>query len=303
MLKRYFRLHIMSLGGAIGRVVSQPVASALTVLVIAIALALPASLQVFVNNASNLSGSWEGAIDFTIYLDMSVDEEEARRLAAEIEARQDVEAMVFISRTEAMEEFRARSGFGKALDALEDNPLPHSIVVRPAGGAAGAVEDLGAALDAYEQTALVQLDTQWVQRLRGMLVLFGRVVDIATILLAMAVVLVIGNTIRLEINNRSTEIEVMKLVGGTDGFIRRPFLYLGLSYGLLGAVSAAVLIGLALALLRGPASDLAELYAASFRLRGLSLKETGILFAGGALLGWAGAWLASARHLRAIEPA
>jgi len=195
-----------------------------------------------------------------------------------------------------------RSGFGEALDALDENPLPHALVVRPRGGATADIAPLSQALEALPETYLVQLDTEWVARLRGILLLLGRVVDLVTVLLGLAVVLVIGNTIRLEINNRSTEIEVMKLVGGTDGFIRRPFLYLGVVYGLAGAVFAAALLLLALLLLRAPVAALATLYASSYSLAGLTLGETLALLGGGAALGWAGAWLAAARHLRAIEP-
>jgi cell division transport system permease protein len=126
--------------------------------------------------------------------------------------------------------------------------------------------------------------------------------DFATVLLALAVAIVIGNTIRLEINNRSVEIEVTKLVGGTDAFIRRPFLYLGLCYGLAGAVVALAVVAVALLLLGPPVRAVAALYGSGFNLTGLSLRESGILLAGGAVLGWAGAGLAAARHLRAIEP-
>ena len=135
-----------------------------------------------------------------------------------------------------------------------------------------------------------------------MLALAGRMVDLATVLLAIAVTIVVGNTIRLEINSRSVEIEVVKLVGGTDGFIRRPFLYLGLWYGLAGAVAAAAIVAAALLALEPPVRSVATLYGSGFQLTGLPLRETAILVVGGALLGWAGAWLATARHLKAIEP-
>jgi cell division transport system permease protein len=302
VLKRYFRLHASNLGGAIGRLLRQPVGSLLTVLVIAIAIALPAGLKVFVKNVDVLSDSWEGAADFTVYLNTDVAEKAARELAARIGERADVAEVEFISRDAALDEFRMRSGFGEALDALDENPLPHALVVRPRGGATADIAPLSQALEALPETYLVQLDTEWVARLRGILLLLGRVVDLVTVLLGLAVVLVIGNTIRLEINNRSTEIEVMKLVGGTDGFIRRPFLYLGVVYGLAGAVFAAALLLLALLLLRAPVAALATLYASSYSLAGLTLGETLALLGGGAALGWAGAWLAAARHLRAIEP-
>jgi cell division transport system permease protein len=302
VLKRYFRLHVNNLGGAIGRLLRQPVGSLLTVLVIAIAMALPAGLEVVVKNVDVLSDSWEGAADFTVYLKTDVPEKSARELAARIGERADVAEVQFISRDEALDEFRMRSGFGEALDALDENPLPHALVVRPQGGATADIAPLSQALEALPETDLVQLDTEWVARLRGMLLLLGRVVDLVTVLLGLAVVLVIGNTIRLEINNRSTEIEVMKLVGGTDGFIRRPFLYLGIVYGVAGSVFAAALLLLALLLLRAPVAALATLYASSYSLAGLTLGETLALLGSGAALGWAGAWLAAARHLRAIEP-
>lgn len=302
MIRRYLRLHASTLAGAFGRLARHPVGSALTILVIAIALSLPAGLRVLVNNVGGLSETWEDAVDFAIYLKPDVTRERALEIASEIGRRADVASVRFVDRDEAMADFRAQSGFGEVLDSLHENPLPHALVVRPAGGASGAVEALAASLEVYDETDLVQLDTKWVARLRSMLALLSRVVDLATVLLAAAVLIVIGNTIRLEINNRSTEIEVMKLVGGSDGFIRRPFLYLGFCYGLTGAAGAALLIAVALTLMQGPVAELAALYASSYRLAGLRLTDTAILLLSGAALGWAGAWLAAARHLRAIEP-
>ena len=301
-LRHYLGLHRDNLVGAVTRLAGQPFASALTILVIAIALALPAGLRVAVNNADALSDSWQSAADFTVYLKMAVSAEAARRTARTIEARDDVAGVTVIDRDAALAEFRDQSGFGESLDALEGNPLPHTLVVHPASGIAADVEALANAIGALPETELVQIDTAWVTRLRAMLALAGRLVDLATVLLGFAVAIVVGNTIRLEINNRSVEIEVTKLVGGTDGFIRRPFLYLGLCYGLAGAVVAEIVVGLGLLLLNPPVQALAALYGSSFALRGLTVAESGLLLLGGALLGWAGAGLAAARHLRAIEP-
>lgn len=302
LLGRYLALHAQNFLGAWGRLARQPMGSLMTILVIGIALALPAGLGVVLANAQDLSRSWEGAADFTVYLQMDVEEARARELAAEVQARSDVSRVELVTRERALEEFRAHSGFGEALQALERNPLPHALVVRPAGVVEGNVESLAADLEALEETQFVQLDTAWVARLRAILVLTGRAVDIATVLLGLAVLVVIGNTIRLEINNRRDEIEVVKLVGASDGFIRRPFLYLGLCYGLAGGIMAAALIGLSLGVVGGPVSALSQLYGSSYELSGLSLTETGLLLGGGAVLGWAGAGLAAARHLRAIEP-
>jgi len=300
-LRHYLALHRQNLLDALRRLASQPVASLLTVLVIAIALALPAGLRVLVSNAGALNDSWQGAADFAVYLKIDVSAETAARVARAIGARPDVANVTVIDRAKALEEFRAKSGFGEALDTLEGNPLPHTLV-RPKSGAGGNVETVAAAIRAMPEADLVQLDTAWVTRLRAMLALAGRMVDLASVLLAVAVTIVVGNTIRLEINSRSVEIEVVKLVGGTDGFIRRPFLYLGLWYGLAGAGAAAGIVAAALLALEPPVRAVAALYGSGFKLSGLPPRETAILVVGGALLGWAGAWLATVRHLKAIEP-
>jgi cell division transport system permease protein len=302
---RYLTLHAQSFVGAAGRLARQPFATALTVLVIAIALALPAALKVLIDNVGALSASWQGAADFSVYLNLDVPKARAEALADEIRARPDVESVKLIDRDEALADFRARSGFGDALDALGKNPLPHALVVRPASGASGAggsLEALAADLRKLPEVMLVQLDTAWVARLRAIVTLAARVLDAVAVLLGLAVVLVIGNTIRLEINGRASEIEVMKLVGGSDAFIRRPFLYLGFWYGFGGAAVAALLVAATLAALAAPASTLADLYGSDFEIAGLSLGQAALLLGGGALLGWAGAGLATARHLHAIEP-
>ena len=301
-VQRYFGLHLQNFLGACGRLARQPFASLLTVLVIGIALALPAGLSVLLDNAGALSESWQSAADFTVYLKTDVATERAKEIAHDIEGRPDVGAVTLIDPDQALEQFRAHSGFGEALDALKDNPLPPTLVVHPKSGASGDVEKIAAELGKLPEADLVQLDTQWVARLRAMLALADRVVGIATALLALAVAIVVGNTIRLEINNRSVEIEVTKLVGGTDAFIRRPFLYLGFCYGLAGAVAAAALILATLALAASPVRALAALYGSDFALHGPGLRDTLELLVGGGLLGWLGAGLATARHLRAIEP-
>jgi len=301
-IEHYLSLHAQNLLGAFGRLARQPVGSTMTIVVIAIALALPAGLRVLLNNFDRLSGSWAGAIDFSVYLDSIVSDDRARARADELETRSDITQVVLVPRDEALMEFKSYSGFGAALDALEENPLPHALVVRPAGDSQEQIQALADALEALPETDIVQIDTAWVERLRAILLLVGRSIDLATLLLGLAVVLVIGNTIRLEINNRRTEIEVVKLVGGSDAFIRRPFLYMGLCYGLSGSLLAMLTLMLSLWTLAGPVRALAGLYGSCFALEGLDAGEDLILVATGALLGWAGAGLATARHLRSIEP-
>jgi len=300
-IARYLSLHIENMTGAVARVAERPLGSLMTILVIAIALAVPAGLRVVVDNARELSGTWQGAVDFTVYLEMAVDEPAAEALAQQIGQRNDVERAELLNRSDALSEFRAWSGFGEALDLLDENPLPHAVIVRPAGTGAD-LDLLVRELDALEETALVQLDTEWLERLRAILELARRVVDVTTVLLALAVIVVIGNTIRLEIGNRREEIEIIKLVGGSDGYIRRPFLYLGLCYGIGAGILAALIIAVGLGLVASPARALMELYGSNYRLAGLSLSGTAWLLGVGGFLGWAGAGIAVAQHLRDIEP-
>lgn len=301
MIARYLSLHIENLTGAVSRVVDRPLGSLMTILVIAIALVVPAGLRVMVDNARALSGTWQGAADFTVFLEMAVDESAAEGLAQQIGQRNDVERAELLNRSDALAEFRAWSGFGEALDLLDENPLPHAIIVRPTGTSAD-LDQLVEGLDALEETALVQLDTEWLERLRAILELARRVVDMTTVLLGLAVIAIIGNTIRLEIGNRREEIEIIKLVGGSDGYIRRPFLYLGLCYGVGAGILAALIIVLGLGVVASPARALMELYGSNYRLAGLGLADTAWLLGVGGFLGWAGAGIAVARHLREVEP-
>jgi len=303
MIARYFSLHARNFVAALGRLGNTPIGATLNVLVVAIALALPAAMQVLIANASSMSPAFDDAADLTVYLELEVSDDRGRALSAEIALRDDVESTNFVSKLEGLAEFRTRTGLGGALEGITANPLPHVIRVRPAVGDIETIDALAGALTELDETQSVQLDRLWVERLGAIVALGGRAVDMITLLLAAAVILVIGNTIRLEINNRRTEIEVLKLVGATDGFIRRPFLYTGLCLGSIGAIAAAAMIGIGLLLLSRPVGNLAALYSADFRLSGLSLQGFGILVGGGALLGWGGAWIAAARHLKAIEPA
>jgi cell division transport system permease protein len=301
-ISRYLALHYKNFISAFTRITEQPLGSLMTIVVIGIALALPAGLRVMVNNLSVMSESWDAAADFTIYLEMTVDEKNANELARNIEQRSDVDSAILIDRIEALAEFQSYSGFGEALEMLEANPLPHALVISPTDGPNSDLSELAMALEAMEETALVQLDTAWVERLRSILNLILRVVDIVTILLGFGVIVVIGNTIRLEINNRQNEIEVIKLVGGSNGYVRRPFLYSGFWYGFGGGIIAVFTIWVALSLVNSSATLLAQLYNSDYRLIGLSLKETLVLLGTGALLGWSGAAIATVRHLRDADP-
>jgi cell division transport system permease protein len=203
-----------------------------------------------------------------------------------------------------MAEFRDNSGFGKALDALTDNPLPDTLIVTPSLDASTpqGTATLKQAIAAMADVQTVQLDTEWVKRLHAMLDILRRVVALTAGLLGASVVLIVGNTIRLDILNRRAEIEVMKLVGASDGFARRPFLYSGVWYGLGGGLIAIILVAVAAAALAKPVDSLAALYGSPFHLQGLKLLAAAEVLGLAVALAWLGSWLAATRHIRGIAP-
>ncbi|HUO82709.1 MAG TPA: permease-like cell division protein FtsX [Gammaproteobacteria bacterium] len=304
-LRGWLLRHAQNLLGTLGTLTRQPVATLMTVAVIGIALALPASLYLLVVNGRALTGGLESAADVSVYLREHVSPAAAAALAEDLRARADVAAVRLIDPAEALEEFERRSGFGAALDTLAVNPLPFTLVVRPAQDTAGpaALAALAEELGALPQAELAQQDTEWVRRLDALLDIVRRTVVLAAIVLALGVIVIVGNTIRLDIQNRRAEIEVTKLIGASDGFIRRPFLYSGFWYGLGGGLFAALLVTAALMTLSGAVGRVAGLYGSSFRLEGLGAGTVVALLGTGALLGWLGSWLAAARHMRRIEPA
>ncbi len=296
--------HTQALLGALGRLARAPLATALTVLVIGLALALPAALGLVVRNAESATGGFGHAVDMSVYLKNGVSLARTRELAVEARAEPGVAAVSVISAAEGLHQFRRYSGFGAALDALKANPLPNvlRIVPRPHASGAAALEGLRHTFASWPEVDMVQLDAQWVMRFNAMVALVRRLVSIAAVLFGAGVLAVIGNTIRLEILNRRDEIEVTKLVGGSNAFVRRPFLYTGMLYGLGGALLAWLVLEVTVLGLQAPVARLASLYASSFTLRGLPGREMADLIGGGMVLGWLGAWLSAHRHLRDIEP-
>jgi cell division transport system permease protein len=303
-VQTYFARHAQTLVGSLGRIVGQPFAALMTMGVIAMALALPLLLSLFLANVRSAAGNWNDAFDLSVYMDKKAAPARTSSLAKQLRLRGDVAAVRIITADEAMAEFRANSGFGNALDALSDNPLPDTLIVTPALDAStplgtAALKEAIAAMSGVQN---VQLDTEWVKRLHAMLDILRRVVVLTGALLGAGVVLVVGNTIRLDILNRRAEIEVMKLVGASDGFARRPFLYSGVWYGMGGGIIALILVAAAIAVLATPVDRLAVLYGSSFHLQGLNFL-TALQVLGAALgLAWLGSWIAATRHIRAIDP-
>lgn len=303
-MSTYFTRHLQALLGAIGRLARTPFATLLTLIVIGVALALPAGLALVVDNLRSATGGLGNAVDFTVHFKAGTAIERVQQIAASARERPGIGSITVKTAAQALEEFKQASGFGDALTALEDNPLPHHIVVRPAQSASGPaeVESMRRYFAAFPEVDIVQLDLDWVRKLQALLDVLKRVMWVVMAVLGLGVLAVIGNTIRLEILNRRPEIEVTKLVGGSNAFVRRPFLYTGLFYGLGGAALAALIVVGAMAYLGQAVGDLSAQYGGHFRMTGLGPEGFLTLAGTGAGLGWLGALISTGRHLRRIEP-
>jgi cell division transport system permease protein len=303
-LSAYGINHLHVFFSSLGRIWRAPVASLMTVSVLAIALALPAGFYLLLQNAQKISGGWDGVPRISVYLKTDTEAQTVDRLANKLRNWKDITDLRVLHKEQALEEFKTLSGFGAALDALNENPLPPVIVVAPQYDAAEPekVESLVQQLQALPEADIVQLDLQWVKRLYTIMKLVQRGLYIIAAMLGLAVILIIGNTIRLDIQSRRSEIQVNKLIGATDAFIRRPFLYTGFWYGLFGGMVACTLVGIAFGLLQGPSRRLAGLYDSGFELTALGFTNALSLIAIAIALGYAGAWLAVGRHLKEIEP-
>ena len=300
----YLVRHAQALLSSSGHLARAPIATIFTVLVMGLALALPLGLDMLVRNTRDATSDFSGAVTVSVFLKTGVSQLRAQQLASTARGRPGVAAVELITATQALAQFRAQSGFGAALDALEGNPLPHALVVTPRATNANPadMESLRQYLAAWPEVDAVQFDGDWVARFNAILALLRRALLVSAGFLAIGVIAVVGNTIRLEIQNRRAEIEVTKLVGGTNGFVRRPFLYTGALYGLLGGLTAWLVVVVTLYLLGPEARRLAQSYGSTFTLSGPGVRDLGMLLGGGALLGWIGSWLAAARHLARIEP-
>ena len=299
----WLRHHRLSAADSLTRVIDHPAASIMTWLVIGIALALPVGLNVALDNADSLSTRLDSPAQISLFLRDDLAQQKVEAFQRELAERDDIAGLVFLSSDQALEEFSELSGFADVLGSLDDNPLPHLLLVAPADQLVdGQVQQLRAELESYPEVAEAVLDMAWLQRLNTLMELSRRLVLALALVLVLGVVLILGNTIRLAIENRREEIVIVKLVGGSNAFVRRPFLYTGLWYGVGGGVVAALLVVLALWFLNAPVQRLAELYQSSFRLSGLGLMGSLNLILVGGLLGLTGAWLAVSRHLGDIEP-
>lgn len=316
--------HGDSLGASLGRMLRRPWSTLLTVGVMALALALPLGLWLSLHNIGRLGGTVEASRQISLFLKTEVAPARASALAGELRARPDVAEVELRTPEQALAELQAEAGpqaalYAETVDALGENPLPAVLIVRPAGriadgtagGAAGgaavrtaadAEAALAAALETLPEVDLVQRDARWRERLDGWLVFGERLVWVLAVLLGLGALLVVGNTVRLEIQERREEIAVLQLLGATDGFIRRPFLYLGVWYGLAAGLLALAVLTAAELALRAPLARLAASYGSGFALQGLdALQALGVLTVA-ALLGWLGAGVVTGHFLGQTRP-
>lgn len=340
--KAFLLNHVRTLVSSLGRLYQSLGSSLMTLAVIAIALALPAGFYVVLDNAKRLSGGWDDATKISLYLYPNTEEADGRALAERLKRRDDIATTTYISKAQGLELFKRQSGAAEVLEGLNENPLPAVIEVIPTdlikkGGntptlptpskADGDAQSIDLSSDLHGSAATpealntsnpitvlktdlanlpqveqVKLDMQWIRRLMAILDAVQRGLFIVALLLGLAVIMVVGNTIRLDIQNREREIRVQKLIGATDNFIRRPFLYTGVWYGLLGDLLAWVLVFVSLKALSNPIANLASEYQSDFSLNTLGFGAGLLMLVLSVLMGLAGSWLAVGRHLKRIEP-
>lgn len=301
-LQSHWQQHGKTARESISRLLSTPAASLMTVAVIGIALLLPSALYVSMNNLQALSGGISSVSRISLYLNGNVTDKEALQVSERLLQRDVIASSEYISPAQAAAEFNNYSGLGDVIDALEDNPLPGVIVLSPSVIDATSANALLEELSGLPEVESAQLDLQWVERLQAILQLTQRASTGLMLILALAVLFVVGNTIRLAIEGRRAEIVVIKLVGGTNSYVARPFLYAGALYGLGGSILAWAMLLIILLSLRGPANALLGLYSSDYQLQGLGAANSLALLALGTLLGWLGAFISVRQHLAAIEP-
>lgn len=294
--------HFDTLRESVARLASQPLATLLNVAVFAIALSLPAGLYVGLDSLSRFSRQISSEPQVSVFMALDASQDEVAAVGQRLRHHPDVGHVEFVPRQQALERLKRSAGLSDVLAELKDNPLPDAFVVTAQEPRAEVLERLRADAASWPKVEHVQLDSDWARKLDAVLRVGELAVAVLGILLGVALVAVTFNTIRLQILTRRDEIEVSKLIGATNPFIRRPFLYHGVMQGLAGGLAAWLLLLIGVAVLNAGLADLATLYGTSLRIDGLSVRDGGLLLLLSASLGWLGAWLSVSRHLWQIEP-
>jgi cell division transport system permease protein len=289
---------------SLGQTGRNPVGSFLTIAVIGVSLSLPATFYLILNNASILTETWAGDIQISLFLDIEASQAEAQEMQRTLLLHGDVERVELVDKEQALDEYRSNSGFSSALNYLDENPLPYLLIVYPKENviSTDTGNELLEHLRGLDNIESAQFDRQWANRLFAILEILQRAIFVLSALLAFAVLLIIGNTIRLGIINQHAEIEINKLFGATDAFIQRPFLYSGFIHGLGGSLMAWMLIYVCVTLLASPIDQLSSLYNTTFKLTALGALETLLLLGIGAGLGLIGSGIAVKRHIKSMGP-
>jgi len=296
--------HLQQAVGSLGDLWRTPFSSIMTVFVLGISLALPATLHLFVKNAEQISEQWDSASQITLFLQLSISDKNIKSLVKRISLYNEVSTVKYISAEQALKEFKISSGFGQSLEYLDKNPLPATLLVTPTqrSSQAEAANELLAKLIKEREVDQGKLDLEWLTRLEAMARLIENIVLGVALLLCLSVVLIVGNTIRLAILNEKDAIAIMKLVGATDGFIQRPFLYAGIWYGIFGGLLSCAVVALLTQYIGYAIGQLTDLYHSSFVLQGLTLDDVLRLISFAVTLGLLGSYISVRQHIRAIEP-
>jgi cell division transport system permease protein len=300
----FFVTNVQQAVGSLGELWRTPFASMLTIAVLGLSLTLPATLYVVVKNSQSVGAQWDNAAEITVFLNKSLSAEQVQTFKRRVELKDEIARVEHIGRDEALREFRDYSGFGSAIDYLDSNPLPDVLIVTPTSeySSSGRAAALQRQLAGESEVSEAKLDLDWIERLQALVGLVEDALTALALLLCIAVVLIVGNTIRLGILNRRDEIMIMKLVGATNGYIQRPFLYTGAWYGIIGGLIAWLATFLLIWWIRAAVLRVTELYDSQFRLQGLTFNELLVLWAIAVGLGLLGSWIAVRRHVAAIEP-
>lgn len=303
--RAWLRHHSYSFFSSLGVLLQHKFGTLMTVMVLGIAMFLPLGLYVTLANLDGMDLHQDEWSAVTVFFASASSESEVRQVAATLTQRLQVEKVLVISPEQGMADFRAASGFGESLDMLDENPLPWVMQVSPKAGSTEQVEqnvaELTTMLESIDSIESIQFDYKWLQRLGHMLELGEAVVFVLISLFGVAVVVVVANTIRLDVSSHADEIEILALVGAGNAFIRQPFLYTGFWYGIMGGVLAIMLLYLSLFYLGGPLGLLLESYGTVFSMRGPGASNMLWWLLGGGFLGWSGAWISVQRYLRLLQ--
>lgn len=287
---------------ALQRLLFAPMASLLTAAVIGIALSLPAGLYTLLQNVDAVAPNIQAKPQISLFLSLTATKNDVKQIENLLQGNTSIKSFRFVSRDQALNELKQNPGLSQIAKSLERNPLPDAFIVLPDNISPQELEALHDELRALPNVAHTQLDSAWAKRLHSLLRLGQQAVMILAFLLGFALIAITGNTIRLQILTQREEIEVSKLIGATDAFIRRPFLYHGALQGLAGGIAAWMIVTLSIILLNSNIAELAQLYGSDFQLQSLSLPNSAIMLGMSALLGLLGAYGAVWRSLKNIEP-